>query len=228
MHFDCAGSHSVCVCVSAFWAHFGLRHLIFVTFHRNWLLWDLDSHVGCAGSHKVSVAATSSKHTLNPQPPEWNGNPCVAFGNKPLYTHQHKSSKYSKYQTSIVIIHQLWMPSATLVFPRPANLAHSALWPLWRKAHFQANMLKTYAWTTFGRWDVKKSTPLRREAHVEVKMWKAHHFRTTFGRSTGITQRRQRRQRQRRPQQQQQQQQQLLLLLLLLLQLLKLLLTTNY
>ena len=30
----------------------------------------------------------------------------------------------------------------------------------------------------------KKCTLLRREAHAEVKMWKAHHVRTTFGRST--------------------------------------------
>ena len=30
----------------------------------------------------------------------------------------------------------------------------------------------------------KKCTLLRREAHAEVKMWKTHHVRTTFGRST--------------------------------------------
>ena len=36
----------------------------------------------------------------------------------------------------------------------------------------------------FGRWDVKKCTPLWRGAHLEVNMWKAHHLRTTFGRST--------------------------------------------
>ena len=30
----------------------------------------------------------------------------------------------------------------------------------------------------------KKCTLLRREAHAEIKIWKAHHVRTTFGRST--------------------------------------------
>ena len=29
----------------------------------------------------ATVNATSSEHTLNPRPPEWNGNPCYAFGN---------------------------------------------------------------------------------------------------------------------------------------------------
>ena len=32
-----------------------------------------------------------------------------------------------------------------------------------------------------GRWEMKNCTPLWREAHFEVKMYKAHHFRTTFG-----------------------------------------------
>ena len=31
------------------------------------------------------------------------------------------------------------------------------------------------------RWEMKKCTPLWREAHFEVKMHKAHHGRTTFG-----------------------------------------------
>ena len=83
--------------------------------------------------------------------------------------------------------------------------------PLWREAHVKAQMLKTrharatatskkshavVAWSTFrsqngtprsdhfGRWDVKKCRPLWRGAHLEVNMWKAHHLRTTFGRST--------------------------------------------
>jgi len=33
----------------------------------------------------------------------------------------------------------------------------------------------------------KKCTPLWREAHVEVKMYKAHHVRITFGRSEAGT-----------------------------------------
>ena len=31
------------------------------------------------------------------------------------------------------------------------------------------------------RWEMKKCTPLWREAHFEVKMYKTHHSRTTFG-----------------------------------------------
>ena len=34
----------------------------------------------------------------------------------------------------------------------------------------------------------KKCTPLWREAHFEVKMYKAHHVRTTFGRLELCTQ----------------------------------------
>ena len=33
----------------------------------------------------------------------------------------------------------------------------------------------------FGSWDVKKCTPLWREAHFQVKMYKAHQRRTSFG-----------------------------------------------
>ena len=35
--------------------------------------------------------------------------------------------------------------------------------------------------TTFGSWDAKKCTPLWREAHLEVKMYKTHQLRSTFG-----------------------------------------------
>ena len=35
--------------------------------------------------------------------------------------------------------------------------------------------------TTFGSCDVEKVTPLWREAHFQVKMYKAHQVRTTFG-----------------------------------------------
>ena len=76
--------------------------------------------------------------------------------------------------------------------------------PLWREAHFQVKMYKTPGIrTTFGRWDVekvkskctkhqgfgpllevamsKKCTPLWREAHFQVKMYKTPGVQTTFG-----------------------------------------------
>ena len=81
--------------------------------------------------------------------------------------------------------------------------------PLWREAHLQAKKLKTpHVRTTFGNWDVekahavvarahfpkhtmfgpllevemsKKCTPSWHEAQVQVKMYKTHHCRTTFG-----------------------------------------------
>ena len=85
--------------------------------------------------------------------------------------------------------------------------------PLWREAHFQVKMYNTHQCrTTFGSCDVekahavvarstfpsqnaqstpvsdevamsKKCTPLWREAHFQVKMYKTHHSRTTFGSS---------------------------------------------
>ena len=36
-------------------------------------------------------------------------------------------------------------------------------------------------WSHLARWEMKNCTPLWREAHVEVKMYKTHHARTTFG-----------------------------------------------
>ena len=76
--------------------------------------------------------------------------------------------------------------------------------PFCREAHFQVKMYKTHQCrTTFGSWDVEKSarrcgakhiskskctkqmskkcTPLWREAHFQVKMYKAPHVRATFG-----------------------------------------------
>ena len=41
--------------------------------------------------------------------------------------------------------------------------------------------LKRRVWSPVGRWEMKNCMPLRREAHFEVKMYKAHHARTTFG-----------------------------------------------
>ena len=77
--------------------------------------------------------------------------------------------------------------------------------PLWREAHVQVKTYKAHQRrTTFGSCDVekvhvvvarrtdglgvllevetsKKCTPLWHEARVQVKMYKAHHCRTTFG-----------------------------------------------
>ena len=41
--------------------------------------------------------------------------------------------------------------------------------------------LKRRVRSQLARWDMKKCTPLWREAHFQVKMYKTHHSRTTFG-----------------------------------------------
>ena len=41
--------------------------------------------------------------------------------------------------------------------------------------------LKRRVRSQLARWEMKKCTPLWREAHVEVKMYKTHQVRTTFG-----------------------------------------------
>ena len=41
--------------------------------------------------------------------------------------------------------------------------------------------LKRRVRSQLARWEMKKCTPLWREAHFEVKMYKTHHSRTTFG-----------------------------------------------
>ena len=41
--------------------------------------------------------------------------------------------------------------------------------------------LKRRVRSQLARWEMKKCTPLWREAHLEVKMYKAHQLRTTFG-----------------------------------------------
>ena len=48
-----------------------------------------------------------------------------------------------------------------------------------REAHFHAQNTPTS--DHFGSCDVEKCTPLWREAHLEVKMYKTHHARTTIG-----------------------------------------------
>ena len=41
--------------------------------------------------------------------------------------------------------------------------------------------LKRRVRSQLARWEMKNCTPLWREAHIEVKMYKTHHSRTTFG-----------------------------------------------
>ena len=41
--------------------------------------------------------------------------------------------------------------------------------------------LKRRVRSQLAKWEMKKCTPLWREAHLEVKMYKTHHSRTTFG-----------------------------------------------
>ena len=41
--------------------------------------------------------------------------------------------------------------------------------------------LKRRVRTQLARWEMKKCTPLWREAHLQVKMYKTHQVRTTFG-----------------------------------------------
>ena len=55
--------------------------------------------------------------------------------------------------------------------------------PLWREAHFEVKMYKTYhcSGPLLEVEMSKQCTPLWREAHFEVKMYKALHVRVTFG-----------------------------------------------
>ena len=52
--------------------------------------------------------------------------------------------------------------------------------PLWREAHFEVKMYKAYHARTKVEMS-KKCAPLWREAHFEVKMYNAHQVQTTFG-----------------------------------------------
>ena len=53
--------------------------------------------------------------------------------------------------------------------------------PLWREAHFEVKMYKTHHCRTLEVEMSKKCTPLWREAHFEVKMYKTLGVWTTFG-----------------------------------------------
>ena len=52
--------------------------------------------------------------------------------------------------------------------------------PLWRETHCKVKMYKTHQVRTTFG-SSKNCTPLWREAHFEVKMLKTHHVQTTFG-----------------------------------------------
>ena len=52
--------------------------------------------------------------------------------------------------------------------------------PLWREAHLQVKMYKTHSGPLLAVEMSKKCTPLWREADFEVKMYKTHQLRTTF------------------------------------------------
>ena len=45
----------------------------------------------------------------------------------------------------------------------------------------KVGLLKRRVRSQLARWEMKKCTPLWREAHFQVKMYKTHHCRTTFG-----------------------------------------------
>ena len=45
----------------------------------------------------------------------------------------------------------------------------------------KAGSLKRRVRSQLARWEMKNCTPLWREAHFQVKMYKTHHSRTTFG-----------------------------------------------
>ena len=45
----------------------------------------------------------------------------------------------------------------------------------------KVNSLKRRVRSQLARWEMKNCTPLWREAHFQVKMYKTHHVRTTFG-----------------------------------------------
>ena len=53
--------------------------------------------------------------------------------------------------------------------------------PLWREAHFEVKMYKTSAGPLLEVEMSKNFTPLWREAHFQVKMYKTPHVRATFG-----------------------------------------------
>ena len=52
---------------------------------------------------------------------------------------------------------------------------------LWGSGGSKVGSLKRRVRSQLARWEMKNCTPLWREAHFQVKMYKTHHSRTTFG-----------------------------------------------
>ena len=76
--------------------------------------------------------AASSEHTLNPQTPEWNGNPCYAFGNKKKTTRYNPRTRMHSRKTL------LWNMSferseSCNFFPVtvPVRCRHCGMWKGW-------------------------------------------------------------------------------------------------
>ena len=52
---------------------------------------------------------------------------------------------------------------------------------IWSSGGSKSRLAKAAGAETAGQWEIKNCTPLWREAHFEVKRYKTHHARTTFG-----------------------------------------------
>ena len=52
---------------------------------------------------------------------------------------------------------------------------------IWGSGGSKSNLAKAAGAEPAGQMKMKNCTPLWREAHFQVKMYKAHHSRTTFG-----------------------------------------------
>ena len=58
---------------------------------------------------------------------------------------------------------------------------HCVFAMIWAPEGRKVGSLKRRVRSQLARWEMKNCTPLWREAHFEVKMYKTHHSRTTFG-----------------------------------------------
>ena len=58
---------------------------------------------------------------------------------------------------------------------------HCVFTMIWGSGRSKSRLAKRRVRSQLARWEMKSCTPLRREAHLEVKMYKTHQCRTTFG-----------------------------------------------
>ena len=58
---------------------------------------------------------------------------------------------------------------------------HCVFLMIWGSGGSKSRLAKAVGAEPAGRWEMKNCTPLWREAHLQVKMHKTHHVRTTFG-----------------------------------------------